>query len=120
MAKKKQDNTLPVLTHILAYFTSLIGPLIILLAAESKHAKNHARAALNWQLSLIVYILGAIIFIIIFALTIVLIPFAFILAIGILVLGILDIVFVIIAAVKASEGTLWQYPITIPFAKIEQ
>jgi hypothetical protein len=38
---KKQDTTLPVLTHILGLLTGFIGPLIILLAAQDKNSKNH-------------------------------------------------------------------------------
>ena len=105
---KKQDNTLPVLTHIIGYFTSFIGPLIILLVAEETHAKNHARTALNWQLSLILYTIISIILILVL-----------IGILGILVLLILDIIFCIMAAVKASEGKLWRYPLSIPFTQIE-
>jgi len=32
---------------------------------------------------------------------------------------ILNMVFCIIAIVKASENTFWKYPLTIPFFKVE-
>ncbi len=106
---KKQDNTLPIITHIIGYFTSFIGPLIILIAAEDKNAKNHARLALNWQLSAMIYIIISI-------------PLMFVL-IGFLTLFvviILDVIFCIMAAVKASEGKLWTYPLSIPFTQIQK
>ncbi|MFU8796701.1 MAG: DUF4870 domain-containing protein [Dehalococcoidia bacterium] len=33
------------------------------------------------------------------------------------VLGVLDLIFCIMAAVKASRGELWKYPLSIPFLK---
>lgn len=50
-----KDNTLNIITHILGYFTNWIGPLIILLVTKEKDVKEHAKKALNWQISLIIY-----------------------------------------------------------------
>ena len=103
-APKKKDTTLPIFTHILGILTGFVGALIILLVADDEYAKKHARRALNWQLSLLIYyIISAI-------LIIVLIGFVLI---GIL--AILNIIFCIIAAVRASNNNLYDYPLTISF-----
>ena|SRR3989344_6386681 len=103
---KKEDTTLPLLTHILGILTGFIGALIILLATNDEYAKKHARRALNWQLSLLIY------YIISFILVLVLVGF---ILIG--VLALLNIIFCIIAAVRASKGELYTYPLTIQFLK---
>ena len=105
------NNALPVLAHILGLFTSWLGPLIILLATGEERIKNHARMALNWQLSFIIYSI----------VPCSILAFALItLAGGIVLLfvpAVLDVVFCIMAAVKASRGELSKYPLTIPFLK---
>ena len=100
------DHTLKILTHILGYFTSWIAPLIILVATKDDGVKEHAKRALNWHISLAIY--SVISFILIF----VLIGILFFIA-----LLIMDVVFCIIAAVKASRDELWDYPLAIPFLR---
>jgi len=104
---KDSNNTLAVLAHVLGVFIGLWGPLIILLAAKDKNVKKHAKNALNWQLSSIIY------YIVSFILMIILIGFLLLFAVYIV-----NIVFSIIAAVKASEGETWKYPLSIPFLKV--
>jgi len=104
---KSGDNTLPILTHVLGLITGFIGPLIILLVAEDKRSKNHAKAALNWQFSVLIYL------VISFVLILILVGFLLI-----FVVAILNIVFSIIAAVKAGNNELWKYPLSIPFFNI--
>ncbi len=101
---KKVDTTMPILTHILGLLTGFLGPLIILLAVDDNNAKNHARYALNWQLSLMIYIIISIVLLFV--------------VVGIflmIALFILDLIFCIIAAVRAGENELYQYPLSIPF-----
>lgn len=102
----KSDRTLAILAHVLGLFTSFIGALIILLVAEDSFSKANAKEALNWQLSMIIYTIISII------LMFVLIGF---LLIGLLALA--NLVFCILAAVKASENENWKYPLTIRFIK---
>ena len=111
-AKKKSsgsDNTLGILSHLLGLFTGFLGPLIIFLATDDKKGKNHSRYALNWQFSLLIYsIVGTILSIV---------------GIGAIILGIagiLNIVFCIMATVKASKGELWSYPLSINFFKVKK
>ncbi len=100
------DKTLCVLAHVLGLLTGFLGPLIILLASPNHEVKRHARTALNWQISLIIYMIVS------FVLMLILIGFLFIFA-----LMIMDLVFCIVGAVKASNGLFWKYPLTIPFVQ---
>jgi uncharacterized protein len=101
-----KDNTLNIITHVLGLFSGFIGALIIFLVTKEKDVKEHAKKALNWQISLLIYsfISGILIFVLIGFL---LIP----------ILGILNIIFCIMAAIKANKGELWNYPLTIQFLK---
>ncbi len=96
---------------ILAHVSLLVGvgiilPLVIYLAMrhESQYVTANAKEALNFHISLILYVLCCIplVFILIG------IPLAFVLGIGSLVLS-------IIASIKASEGSCYRYPLTIRF-----
>jgi hypothetical protein len=84
----------------------LIVPILIwqLKKAELPKIDVHGKNAVNWIISHIIYI-------------IVCIPLIF-LIIGIpllLAVGVLSIVFPIVAAIKASNGEVWKYPLTIRF-----
>lgn len=108
MTTENSDNkTLTILTHVLGLFTWFIGPLIVLLVSKDEEIKKHAKNALNWEISFLIYLVISSI------LMVVLIGF---LLAGVLV--VLNIVFCIMAAVKAKEGMLWKYPLTIPFLKV--
>lgn len=99
------ERTLAILSHVLTIFFWLFPPLIIYLIKknESQFVAEHAKESLNFQIT--VSIIG-----IVLVLTVV----------GILllwVLGILVLVLVIIATVKASESKLYRYPFTIRLIK---
>ncbi|MFT4326583.1 MAG: DUF4870 domain-containing protein [Candidatus Woesearchaeota archaeon] len=100
------DKTMLSLVHILAYFSGFLGPLIVYLVVEDADVKKHARTALNWQISFIVY--AIISFILVFLLVGILL---------LVILFVLDLVFCIKAAMKASNGALWKYPLSIGFVK---
>ena len=87
-------------------FGGIIGPLICWLSRrdESVWVNVNGRNSLNFQLSMILYIVLAI-------------PLLFII-IGIpiiIMLVTLKIICLIIASVKASRGELFRYPLLIPF-----
>lgn len=108
VSNKNQDNVLGILSHLLGLFTGFLGPLVILLASEDKKGKKHSKIALNWQFSALIYsIVGTI-------LSLFFVSFFILLAVGIL-----NIAFCIIAAIKASEGEFWKYPISIPFFDVK-
>jgi uncharacterized protein len=89
-------------------FGFIVGPLIIWLIKGKEHPfiDSNGKEALNFQISMCIY--GIVAFILVFVFI------GIILLIG---LGICDIVFVIIAAVRASSGQEYRYPLTIRFIK---
>ncbi|MFP9060269.1 DUF4870 domain-containing protein [Natrialbaceae archaeon A-chndr2] len=99
--KTDGDTTFAAITHILALLTWVIGPLIVYLVTEDQFVKENARNALNWQIMFTIYMTVSAV------LLLVLIGFVLI-----LILPLLDLVFCIIAAIKASEGEAWTYPAT--------
>jgi uncharacterized protein len=87
-------------------FGGIIGPLICWLTRkdESDWVNINGRNALNFQLSILLYMVLAI-------------PLCFII-IGIPIiaaLSVLKVVCIIIASVKAPKGELFRYPLSIPF-----
>lgn len=106
------NSLIGVLAWVLGIFTSFIGALVIFLmyngkdTPEDKLARDTACNALNWQLTaLIIACVGAV-------LTIILVGVFILLA-----LQVMNIVFCIIGAVKAAQGTAWQSPMTIRFLR---
>ena len=99
---------LPAIAHI-------VGPLIIWLLKkdESPEIDDQGKESLNFQISMLIYtaLLGIAFFILMW----VLVGFLLLPLFGVLYL--LDIVFVIIASIKASEGKLYRYPLTIRLIK---
>ena len=87
-------------------FGGVIGPLICWLSRrdESSWVNVNGKASLNFQLSMLLYMVLAI-------------PLCFII-IGIpiiILLGTLKVICVIIASIKAPKGELFRYPLVIPF-----
>ncbi len=87
-------------------FGGVIGPLICWLSKrdESAWINLNGRNSLNFQLSMLLYIVLAI-------------PLCFII-IGIpiiVMLGTLKVICIIIASIKASKGEVFRYPLVIPF-----
>jgi uncharacterized Tic20 family protein len=84
----------------------VLGPLIVWLLKRHDHGfvDYHGKESLNFQISLIIYafIAGLLCF--------VLIGFALL-----LVLAVLQIVLVVLASIKASDGKYYRYPLTIRF-----
>lgn len=89
------------LTHLLALFTWAIGPLLVWLVSENPYVVKNAKNALMWQLMLTVYGMVAA------SLVVILVGIPLLFALWFLNLG-----FVVLGTVKASEGTAWQYPFT--------
>lgn len=98
----RNANTLAPLTHLLALFTWIFAPLVVFLVTEDDFVKRNAENALNWQITYSMYMLVSF-FLVLFVvglLTAVLAAF-------------LDLVFCVVAAVKAADGEAWKYPLTI-------
>ena len=84
----------------------LLPPLLIWLLKrdESPELDAHGKEAVNFQISMLIYNAIAAIF------CLVLIGFVFL-----AILWVLNAVFVIIAAIQASDGKFYRYPMTIRF-----
>ena len=84
----------------------VLPPLILWLIKrdESPEIDAHGKEAVNFQISMLIYNVVAAFF------CLVLIGFFFL-----AVLWVLNAVFVIIAAIKASDGEFYRYPMTIRF-----
>ncbi|PXA04327.1 DUF4870 domain-containing protein [Coraliomargarita sinensis] len=89
-------------------FGNILGPLVMWLIKREECAFADAcgKEALNFQISMTIYSVVALLSILAF-IGIVLFP----------VILILNIVYTIIASIRASEGTNYQYPFTIRFIK---
>ncbi len=87
---------------------SVVGPLLVWLikGKEDPQIEVHAKAALNFQISMLIYgvAAGALMFV---GIGFVLLP----------AVAIFDLVCVILAAVKASEGQLFKYPLSLNLIK---
>lgn len=99
------EKTMAILAHVLTLVAWLIAPLIIYLIKkdDSKFVAEHAKESLNFQITVT---LACIVL--------------FITIIGIFLLwivGIIALVLVIVATVKASEGKMYRYPLTIRLIK---
>lgn len=87
-------------------FGGIIGPIICWVSRkdQSEWVNVNGKSALNFQISMLLY-------------TVLLIPLCFIL-VGIpflVALGILEVVCVIVASIRAAKGEVFKYPISIPF-----
>jgi len=109
-----ETNAFCLMLH-LSQLTSMVLPgagivLPIVMWATNKDevpiVDVHARNILNWPLSLIIYLIVSI-------------PLMFIYIgfLSVFILFVLNLVFVIIAAIKANEGVVWAYPLSINFVK---
>ncbi len=83
---------------------AFLGPLVVWLVKREDHpfVEMHAREALNFNLSVLLYFIVGVV------LAFVLIGFLLLAA-----LGVIWLVFTIIAAVRASNGEPYRYPLTI-------
>lgn len=88
--------------------SNVIAPLILwqIKKDQSPFVNDQGKEAVNFQISMTIYIIACCLL--------------FCVGIGVFVLpvvGVLDLVFIIIAALKANQGELYRYPLTIRFLK---
>jgi uncharacterized Tic20 family protein len=99
---------LSLLSGLVVPMAGLIVPIIIYVLKKDTlpGIVPHGHVVFNWMISAVIYAVVSII------LMLVLVGFLTMFAVVIL-----SIVFPIIGAIKASEGELWPYPLSIPFFK---
>ena len=109
-----EERTWSILVHAAAFagaivpFGMILGPLLvwIIKKPESALVDRHGRAALNFQISMLIYFIGAIILVFV--------------AIGILlliVLGIFWFIMVLVATIRVADGRDPGYVLSIEFLK---
>ncbi|HEL3159597.1 TPA: DUF4870 domain-containing protein [Stenotrophomonas maltophilia] len=104
------QRTMALAAHLLGIFTGFIGALIIWLINKDDASKafvtDQAKEALNFQITVtIAMVISIILMIVIIG--------------GILapIVGVINLVFCIIAAVKANNGEAYRYPFTLRLIK---
>ena len=104
----QDSRTLGMLCHLLGLLTNFLGPLILWLIKkdEDKFVDQQGREALNFQITV------AIALIVSSLLSFVCIGFLLIPAVCIV-----DLVFCIMACVKANQGQAYRYPVSLRFIK---
>lgn len=101
------EKNIAMLCHLSGLFT-IFGPLIIWLIKkdESEFIDANGKQALNFQISILIYSIVAV--------------FLIVLLIGIpllIAIGIFNLIMIIIASVKAANGEVFQYPLSIQILK---
>ena len=110
----ESERNWAMLCHLSAFagfffpFGGIIGPMIFWLSRKDDSAwiNINGKAAMNFNLSMLLYIVLTI------PLLIILVGIPIIIA-----LGILKIVCVTIASIKAARGEIFKYPLSIPFVQ---
>lgn len=104
----KDSMNMAMLAHLLAIFTGFLGPLIIWLIKkdDAPFVDRHGKEALNFQLTILIamFISGILTFA---CIGFVLMP----------IVWVVDLIFCIIAAIKASKGEEYRYPLTLRLVK---
>ncbi len=94
--------------NVIFFPLGIIAPLVIWQTQKDKMPalEAHGKMVMNWMISATIYAFAS------FILMFVLVGFLTILAVAVM-----GIVFPIIGAIKANNGELWEYPLTIKFLK---
>ncbi len=110
-----EEKTFLMLMHLsqLAGFifpgAGLVLPIVMWATNKDEYPEvdRHGKAILNWMISLLIYTIVCVILI-----------FVVVGIFAIFALMIISLIFIILAAVKANEGKLWEYPLSIKFFKL--
>src|SRR5690349_17748892 len=99
------EKTMAILSHILTFIAPILAPLIIYLVKkdESAFVKWHALESLNFQITIVLVFIILLISVIGWFL--------------LWVPGIVALVLVIVATIRASEGKLYKYPFSLRLIK---
>lgn len=108
--EQKQMGLFLHLSQLLNVIVPLAG-IVVLFCCGRRRKKMpaldaHGKMVTNWLISSFIY------FVVSGVLTIVLIGF-----LGILAVALMGVIFPVIGGIKANNGELWEYPLTIKFLK---
>lgn len=115
VAQDKETNTWAMILHLsllaglIVPFAGLIAPIVIFFIKKDSlpGIVPHGYVVFNWMISAFIYAIVSGILVLAMGLGLLLL----------LVLAILSIVFPIIGGIKASDGEVWPYPLSIKFFK---
>ena len=104
------ENTMAMLAHLLGIVTAFVGPLILWLVNKDDPRKafstDQAKEALNFQITVAIgYAISGVL------------AFVFIGIITAWIIGILDLVFCILAGLAANKGEAYRYPFALRLVK---
>ena len=117
------QQTWRVLAHASAFIQfigvpSVVGPLVVwLVRREDPVVEPHARDALNFQLSILIYFVVGIVVAFLAAITIVGLVITGLIVILLLILVVLELVFAILGTLAASRGERYAYPMSLELIK---
>jgi uncharacterized protein len=105
IAPTSDERIMAILSHVLCLVVWLFAPLIIYLVKkdESAFVAAHAKESLNFQITI--------------ALVTILLVISLVGVLLLWLVGIINLILVIVAAIKASENKLYRYPFTIRLIK---
>lgn len=122
-AATSDQQTWRVLAHASAFIQlvgipSVVGPLVVwLIRREDPVVEPHAREALNFQLSLLIYFIGGVVLGFIAALTIVGLLVTAVIIIALILLFLLELLFALLGTIAASKGEMYRYPLNLDLIK---
>lgn len=117
------QQTWSVVAHASAFIQlvgipSVVGPLVVwLIRREDPVVEPHARDALNFQLSVLIYFVAGAVLALIAAVTIIGIALAALIVIMLGVLFLLELVFALLGSLAASRGERYVYPMSLNLIK---
>lgn len=117
------QQTWRVLAHASAFIQfigvpSVVGPLVVwLIRREDPVVEPHARDALNFQLSILIYFVAGIVVAFLAAITIVGLVITGLVVILLLILVVLELVFALLGTLAASRGERYVYPMSLELIK---
>ena len=114
VSENKDANQWAMFVHFslfAGYIVPLAGLLLPIILWQIKKDQYpfvdvHGKIVVNWIISLVIYaaICAVLIFVVIGI-------------VGFVLLGVLTIIFPIIGGIKANQGEVWEYPLTIKFIR---
>ena len=96
------------LANVFLFPVGIVVPIVIWQTQKDKipALDAHGKMVANWMISITIYTFASI-----------LLMFLLIGFVTILIVALLGIIFPIIGGIKANNGDLWEYPLTIKFIK---
>ncbi|OTF00799.1 DUF4870 domain-containing protein [Halorubrum sp. SD683] len=96
------DTTLAALSHASSLFASFLGPILFLILADDDElVERNAKNSLNFQIVVFAALMIAAV-----------LSFVFIGLLLFPIIGVVDLVLVLVATVKANDGRVYSYPFT--------